>query len=349
LLKWRGGETVISGGVTLQRKNDPAIDVSLSQLFRTITAPNTDNDDTLMRDMSLLMIAMPHNTEVTPDGKWQFEDLAPGTYIITAYSSLANRKDSAKTDEEPNPNDDPTSVPMALDRRMVNRQVEVTVNDEDRDDVTIELSEGGRILGSITMVDGSSPPQVPISVDQSIKTDFLMNLPHPSNKNGTFLLQGISAGEVWLDVELWGREDLYLKSINLGGQDLMREPLRVNEGAEISGVRITLDKGLVTLTGRVQWKEDGSPVGGAGVLLVRADPKLWHLRSSRWFASADPNGAFALRCPPGDYLAFTWPMGGQPVEVVEDFIRSQAPTARPVSLQSKEEKQIELTLSRPRK
>ena len=99
----------------------------------------------------------------------------------------------------------------------------------------------------------------------------------------------------------------------------------------------------------VTWKEDGSPVGGAGVLLVRSDSKLWQLRSSRCFVNADPPGVFALKCPPGDYLAVTWPAGGQPLEAIGDFLRAQAGTARTISLQSKEQKQIELTLTRPRK
>ena len=41
--------------------------------------------------------------------------------------------------------------------------------------------------------------------------------------------------------------------------------------------------------------------------------------------------------------------GGQPLQEIEDFIRAQASTARAVSLQSKDQKQIELTVSRPRK
>lgn len=346
VLKWRGGEATSEGTVTMRRKNDPQVDVSLPQVLRTMAPPDVDRDEMLGRDMALMTITMPQTVDVGPGGKWQFEDLAPGTYIITGYSSLAKKKSSATTDEE-------AEGEVSLDRmalpRMVSRQVEINVVDEDRDDVTIELTDGGRILGTVTMVDGSAPPQIPISVDQVNKPDFLMNLPYPSDADGTFLLQGISAGEVRLDVELFGHLDLYLKSITLGGQDLMREPLRVNEGGEISGVRITLDKGLATLTGRVQWKEDGSPVAGAGVLLVRADPKLWQLRSSRWFVNADAAGVFALKCPPGDYLAFTWPAGGQPLEPIGDFLRAQAGTARPVSLQSKEEKQIELTLMRPRK
>jgi hypothetical protein len=54
-------------------------------------------------------------------------------------------------------------------------------------------------------------------------------------------------------------------------------------------------------------------------------------------------------CAPGDYLAFTWLPGGQPLQEIEDFIRAQASTARAISLQSKDQKQIELTVSRPRK
>jgi len=347
VLKWRGGEPVSEGNVTMRRKDDPVLDVALPQLLRTMTPPDADKDDTMGRDLGLMTMIMPQTADVGPGGTWQFDDLAPGTYIITGYSALAKKKSSATSDQEAEA-DVSTSYEMGLPR-MVSRQVEINVNDEDRDDVTIELTDGGRILGTVTMVDGSAPPQIPISVDQVNKPDFLMNLPYPSEADGTFLLQGISAGEVRLDVELFGHADLYLKSITLGGQDLMREPLRVNEGGEISGVRITLDKGLATLTGRVQWKEDGSPVAGAGVLLVRADPKLWNLRSSRWFVNADAAGVFALQCPPGDYLAFTWSAGGQPLEAIGDFLRAQAATARPVSLQSKEEKQIELTVSRPRK
>lgn len=347
VLKWRSGEPVTSGAVTVRRKNDPIVDVSLRHLFHNLTPPDIDDDDTLWRDMSLLMMTFPQTADLTPDGKWQFEDLAPATYILTAYSSPGSKKGSAKTDEQLEPGVPPSDT-MALEQRMVSRQVEITIENEDRNDVTIELSDGGRVLGVVTMTDGSSPPQVPISVQEPNRIDSLLNMPTPSNPDGTFLLEAISTGDVWLDVDL-GREDLFIKSITLGGQDLMREPLRVNDGAEVTGVRITLEKGLANLAGRVQWKEDGSPAAGAGVLLVKADPKLWHLRSSRCFASADPTGAFESKCAPGDYLAFTWPAGGQPLETIGDFLRAHAATARRILLQSKEEKQIEFTLSRPRK
>ena len=103
------------------------------------------------------------------------------------------------------------------------------------------------------------------------------------------------------------------------------------------------------LAGGVQVKEDGSPAGGAGIFLIRSDPRLQHLDTSRVYTTADPNGLFELKCPPGDYLLFTWTAGGQPLQPIPDFVISQGATARRISLQSKEEKQIELTISKPRK
>jgi len=186
-------------------------------------------------------------------------------------------------------------------------------------------------------------------VDQRGGNELLASIPRPTNPDGTFIIENAPTGEVLLDAAAPAVRDMYVKSITLGSQDLWREPLVVNEGAEVSGVRITVGQGLATLTGRMQAKDDGSPAAGGGVLLMKSDPKLWHLRSSRVIAMTNAAGEFRLRCAPGDYLLFAWPAGGQPLQSIEDFVRAQAATARPISLQSKEEKQIELTVVKPRK
>jgi hypothetical protein len=187
-----------------------------------------------------------------------------------------------------------------------------------------------------------------LTVTAEGKSDFFLSLRHRSNSDGTFLLRGLPAGDLRLGADFYGRGDLYLKSITFGGQDLSRESLRVNEGAEITGVRITLGKGLATLKGRLQLK-NGAPAAGAGIFLVNRDPKLWRSHSARIYANSNATGEFTLKCPPGDYLVFTWPAGGQPLQEVDDFVRSQAATARTISLESKDEKVIELTLPGPPK
>jgi hypothetical protein len=163
------------------------------------------------------------------------------------------------------------------------------------------------------------------------------------------VIEGISSGEVRLDVDLPGSTGLYLKSITVGSQDLMRDRLRLEEGAEVTGVRITIATGVATLAGQAQFKEKRSPAAGSGILLVRADPKLWHLQSARVFALTDAAGQFTLKCAPGEYLVFTWPPGNPPLQSIEEFVRSQGSSARRISLQSKEEKQIELTVTEPQK
>ncbi|HZN05948.1 MAG TPA: hypothetical protein VFB65_04155, partial [Pyrinomonadaceae bacterium] len=59
--------------------------------------------------------------------------------------------------------------------------------------------------------------------------------------------------------------------------------------------------------------------------------------------------AFTLQGPPGEYLLFTWDVRNRPLQKIEDFVRSQAANARRITVQSKEEKQMELTLAPPKK
>ncbi|HET8782301.1 MAG TPA: carboxypeptidase-like regulatory domain-containing protein [Pyrinomonadaceae bacterium] len=345
VLKWRNSEQTVRGTVSIRRKGDPRSDLSLATFFRRITPDDANRDALKARDMGLVMMSLPPYADVE-EGEWRFKDLAPGTYIVTGYASLPPKKASVNAKDGADPD---SSDGTWVSDRWVNQHVEITLEDEDKDGVTIEFTEGGRILGSVIVADGSPPPEIPITTDFEHKAEFLQTLPYVSKADGTFLMEGVSAGEVWLDVEFVGREDLYLKSITLGGQDLMREPLRMTEGAEIAGVSITLGKGSASLSGRVQLKEDGSPAAGAGVLLVKADPKLWHLGSSRTFVNADALGTFKLKRAPGDYLVFTWPSGGQPLGSIVQFTRAQASTARTVSLQDKDEVQINLTVRATRK
>ena len=342
VVKWRGkGTAVERASVSVRRKDEPQVEISLKNMFRAITPPNQDNDIFMMRDIGLMTLAFPQNTEATEQGEWIFEDLPPATYVVSAFARLArsNNKPAAERDLD---------AVGSLNDRFVSREVEVTLDREDRH-ITIELSEGARILGTIATADGSPPPGISILVNQHSELDFLLNVPVYSEPDGTFVIEAVPAGDVLLDVDTGRNEDLYVTSITLGGHDLLREPLRMKEGSEVTGVRVTLGKGLAKLSGRVQLKEDATPAGGAGVFLIPVDPKLWYSRARRIFAVADVNGLFELKCAPGEYLVFTWPAGGQPLQPVESFVQTQAATARRISLQSKEEKQVELTISAPRK
>jgi len=305
-----------------------------------------EDDHPLMRNMEVITRSLPPLTETDERGEWGFTDLTPGTYEITAFASPPRKDRAAKSnDGEKKRNNSSRDLDP---KRVVFRKIELTIADEDRKTVTIELEEANTILGNV-VVEGSEMPVVGITINQRGGNELLMGFPHPSEADGTFMIDSAPTGEVILDAVVPVVRDFYLKSITLGSQDLLREPLVMTEGAEVTGVRITVGQGLATVTGRVQLKDDGSPAARGGVLLIKSDPKLWHLFSSRVFAMTNAAGEFKLRCAPGEYLVFAWPAGGQPLRSIEDFVRSQAATARTISLQSKEEKQIELTVNTPRK
>ena len=339
IVKWRGSDDPIAeGGLSLRRKDGVNADVSLPDFMRL--ASDSEDDEFLFGMLPFLMMSMPATQEVKEKGEWTFKDVPPGTYIATAFAQLRRPPDSGEK-KELDPSQPP---PLTEDPRFVTRQVELTVDREDLKNVTIELSDGGRILGVVVGEDSSLMPSVAISVNQKGVDSFMLNMPRSSERDGTFMIDAVPAGEIFIDAEIPRRSGFYLKSITLGGQDLMREPLRMEEGAEVSGIRVTLDSGLATVTGRAQSSESGAPAGGAEVLLVPSDPALWHLQSLHFFKTTDANGAFRLECPPGDYLLFSWDSRNRPAQRVESYVRSHAANARRITLQSKEEKQIELTI-----
>jgi hypothetical protein len=342
-VKWKGtDEPIMEGAVTLRRKDDPAAALTFMDVTR-MESSEEEHDENLFTLLPMLLMTLPTTARVDDKGEWVFKDLPPGTYIVTAATQLRDRPDPSEKKEERDPALPP---PLEEERRFVTRQVEVKLEEEDLKDIKIELSEGGRILGAVA---GDGPvPGVAITINQKGVDSFVLNMPQASDTNGTFMIDGVPAGEILIDVDIPRRMDFYLTSITLGSQDLMREPLRMEEGAQVSGVRVTLATGLATLSGRAQLGEGGKPVAGAGVLLVPADQALWHMKSLRCFASADSNGEFKLQCPPRDYLLFTWAPQNKPIQNLDAYVRAQAANARRITLQSKEEKQLELTITTKR-
>ena len=340
IVKWRGSnDPIADGGLSLRRKDDAKAEVSFAD-FGRLASDMANDDGSLFGMLPYLLMSMPATEEVNEKGEWTFKDVPPGTYIATAFAQLPQLRGSDEKKER-----DPSQPPpIDQEPRFVSRQIELTVDHEDLKNVTIELSDGGRILGVVVGEDSTPLSSVMVSVNQKGVDSFMLDVPRASEHDGTFMIDGVPAGEVLIDAVAPRGSGFYLKSIALGSQDLMREPLRMEEGAEVTGIRITLDSGMATVIGRAQSSDGGSPVGGAEVLLVPADPALWHLQSLHVFKTADANGAFRLECPPGDYLVFTWDSRNRPVQKIENFVRSHAANARRITLQSKEEKQIEVTI-----
>ena len=305
-VKWKPTGKPMSGTeLTLRRKDDPQINVSIFDLIEAITPSDMDRDDTMMRDMSLFMAVESFKLHAGSDsqGQWRFQNLPQGTYLLTVVGQPPREESKNKKAEEDQEDSDGW---RPEERTIIQRIMEIVVNDEDAKDVVIEMTEGSRILGNV-MSEDSSPQWARVVLSRPGPADLLGSLPYQTREDGTFVADGIPPGEVRMDVALGQRSPFYLASISLGGNDLMREPLKLIEGAEISGVRITLATGLAKLTGRVVMPDGSSDAGAVGVLVMPADPKLLHLRSRRRFQLTDANGEYSIRLsswgPLNPYLA----------------------------------------------
>jgi hypothetical protein len=339
VMKWRDSDApVVQGSLKLRRLDEPTAKPSFIQYLSTSTAlPGPDGYVSSRNSADLTMMNLPPSADANTAGEWKFPELPPGKYLITAYAPVSqipvNLSDAPK---------------IVFDRDLgpiIKRQFEVTLGDTDLNDVVLEMTAGARISGKI-VTDESPVPQVWLFTHPDGRP-AQETMAAGNKEDGSFLLDGVPSGDTRIEARPLS-PDVYVKSITLGNQDLMRTSFRVEEGAEITGIRITLERGSAKLSGRMLFSEGGSPAVGSLVLLVKADPALLLLPTARVLAMADAAGEFFVECPPGEYLVFTWAAGNHPPQSSAEFIRTHAASARRITLQKDEEKQIELTVAKPK-
>jgi protocatechuate 3,4-dioxygenase beta subunit len=233
--------------------------------------------------------------------------------------------------------EDRMAVPPAT-QGLVEKQQEVTVAGADINNLVIEVSEGGRVSGTVT-VEGNAPLPPRIIVASEMKAgerrpDAFARV----NMDGSFEMSGVPDGPLSLDVIISPPGRLYVKSITAAGVDLMHEPPMIGDGTSIRDVRIVLSAEVATLTGRVL-SSDGTPLRGATVMLVPADQGRQRLSRGRLIGVTGPDGRFMIGAAPGEYLMVIWT--GQPPSD-EAALKALAERAPRVSLQAGEQKVIEL-------
>jgi hypothetical protein len=99
--------------------------------------------------------------------------------------------------------------------------------------------------------------------------------------------------------------DVYIKSVRMGGRDVMNEGLRVDDPANLPPLEIVLGLKSGTLTGIVV-SENQKPEANATVLLIPdAGRRRW--ADSYRTVNTDIAGRYTIdRITPGDYIAFSW-------------------------------------------
>ncbi|HEX8144366.1 MAG TPA: carboxypeptidase-like regulatory domain-containing protein [Pyrinomonadaceae bacterium] len=233
----------------------------------------------------------------------------------------------------------PDRFPRGAEQPLIEKQQEVTVAGADVNNLTIELSEGGRVSGTIEIEgEGAIPSRLIIASEMRPGERRPSAFARP-NPDGTFTLSGLPEGPLSLDVIISPPQRLYVKSITANGADITREPLMIGDGTEIRDVHIVLSSDVATLTGRVV-SADGTPVRGASVLLTPADGNRGRLSRGRLISVTGGDGRFIIAAAPGEYRAVAW-VGLPPSD--EEALRALAERAPRVSLQAGERKDLDLS------
>jgi beta-lactamase regulating signal transducer with metallopeptidase domain len=198
----------------------------------------------------------------------------------------------------------------------------IEVADADLENVTVVATSGFNIPGRIVIEgrpSGQSDPDLQrlrVNVNRDPNPLGLppvgLITPTPAGglpsgavgPDGAFSLRNIGPGDYRVAVNVGPVPGLYVKSIRLGGIDLLSGSLRLEKAPE-GEIDVVLGTTPGTLEGRVL-NEKGEPAANVTVALVPDFPRRQRIDTYKNI-STDASGRFRLQSiTPGDYKVFAW-------------------------------------------
>ena len=249
------------------------------------------------------------------DGTFNFSNVAPGRYTMRAetmaqYSRLLDTTrvvidgkpvDTGMRIRVENPQAGAPGSPDEATRMWA--QTEIVVNEEATMEVVLALRPARSISGRVEY-DMASPPDL-ARAQQSIN---LQAIPGESNfqfgqvpqvrinADGTFVLNGVTPGRYFV------RGPGTLRSIVLGGQDVLERPLEVKGDRDLTGLVLTVSDRAGEIAGRLLDASD-VPRGNHVVVVAPVDERDWIPGSRRIMTTTTtPYGTYSFTLPPGDYV-----------------------------------------------
>jgi hypothetical protein len=154
-------------------------------------------------------------------------------------------------------------------------------------------------------------------------------------KDGTFEIKSVSDGNY--GVSVWGLEnDWYVKSVRLGGDDILEKGLQVEKGSSDGRLEVVVSSGIGQLEGSVSGGD--GPIIGASVR-ASPEPETPYNRSRSRDARTDQTGHFSLTgLAPGRYRV----LAKSPASPASGILRSDPQI---VTMSEHEHKTVQLTIA----
>jgi hypothetical protein len=319
-----GEETTISFGLQAVR----ASRISGTVINADGGAPSSGAVMLRSADSDEVFVGMGAGGPILADGAFSIPSVAPGSYALTARTGGQNRGGSGRTAGE-----------------MEVGTVNVTVNGEDLSGVTITMTHGATLQGTIVGAGGARPALDGVRVvSRPTRAGEPMgggNATASVSAAGAFQLYPLH-GAVRLRVERlpapW-----QVQSIEVNGVDVTDAGLELKGTEQITGVRITLTDRIAEVNGTVKL---GAQVAKDAAVLIFADDEARWTFPSRFVRSTRGNdqGNFSVRgLPPGlGYLAAAVSYLEEGEAEDPEFLAALRDRATSVSLREGETKTIEL-------
>lgn len=233
------------------------------------------------------------------DGRFRFNNIAPGQYRLTARGSLGAPAPAGRGGRG---NSDAPRVWASAD---------ITVDGRDLTDVMLVLNPGLTVSGQIGFDGQGTPPAdlsrmrvtlSPVNVPGGPPAGVSVNT--QADATGRFTLTNVVPGMYRLSAS--GANGWRTESAVLGGQDSLDFPVEIKPGPGLTGAMITLTDRQTEITGAITTAM-GEPAPDYTLIIFPADRRYW-TPGARRMQSARPgtDGQFAFRnLPPGDYRIAT--------------------------------------------
>jgi len=271
-----------------------------------------------------------------PEYTFELGNLVPGTYLIVPRMQ---------------------SVVNGTPTQRAGNPVEVIVVDRDITALTVPITAGAPITGTVTFEGGDQKSLATASSQNSellaaaAAAGVVLNVPgiRPTvglipawsgtpqvsassqiNEAGEIRLEGVAPGKYQITMNGMPTGS-YLKSAKFGGEDALRKGIDLSSGG--GGVLdIVISNKAADVTGTVR-DDKVKALGGLMVTLWSKEAEPGNTTNGVRTVYSDQNGGFQFRgLPPGEYFAAAWEDADAQLVMNRDFLAALSSEAAPVKL-----------------
>jgi protocatechuate 3,4-dioxygenase beta subunit len=223
------------------------------------------------------------------DGKFTFNGISPGQYVITARATTA------------------TSTEIGTTNAPLFARADITVTGQKLSSLELTLDNGAVVSGQLQADPGASGPadfrSTRIGLEPILgKNDVALGVVSVTpDESGAFSIVGVTPGRYRVTVSAGAGRGWVAKSATIGGRDALDDGFDV-ASADISGVSVVMTNQTSEVSGVLQ-DASGRPAPDYYIILFPTDQKYW-IQNSRRIKTARPgiDGKYILRdLPPGEY------------------------------------------------